>query len=254
MLTGGIARAINEYKNTGSIQNSTYTDYIRAFQSDLSHWKRDPTTAKNILYEIIKAMGSKSHWNSLTDGVATQPTIKSYVDNMYDCFTLAYFHHLRVPDKASKATKKGKKIYILDPFIFHSLRYWTSAVGSSTAMGMSMEYLSNEGNRGVLMETIVADHLIRFSFNLNPSDLFDARDEIFFYEPNKSEIDFIVNTGKGLLPVESKYRKNIPNSSIRLVRQFAENQKNKGIMVTKDEFKEDEGIVLIPASLFLTLI
>lgn len=254
MLTGGIARAINEYKNTSNIQNGTYTDYIAAFQSDLSHWKRDLTTAKNILSEIIKAMGSKSHWNSLTDGVASQPTIKTYVDNMYDCFALAYFHHLRVPSKASKATKKGKKIYLLDPFIFHSLRYWASSVGPSTAMEMSMDYLSKEENRGILIESIVADHLIRFSFNLNPSDPFDARDEIFFYEPNKSEIDFIVNTNKGLLPVESKYRKTIPNFSIRLVNQFAEKQKNKGFVVTKDEFKECEYAILIPASLFLALI
>ena len=68
-------------------------------------------------------------------------------------------------------------------------------------------------------------------------------------------IDFIVNIGKGLLPVESKYRKNIPNSSIRLVSQFAEKQKDiKGIVVTKDEFKEGKEVILIPASLFLALI
>ena len=97
-------------------------------------------------------------------------------------------------------------------------------------------------------------HLIRFLFNLNPSDPFDARDEIFFYEPNKSEIDFIVNTDKGLLPVESKYRRTIPSSSIRLVSLFAKNQNVKGFIVTRDEFKEYDNAILIPVSLFLTLI
>ncbi len=254
LLTGGIAKAINEYKNTSTIQNATYTDYIHAFQSDLAHWKRETTTAKNILEQIIKSMGCKVSWNSLTEDVASMPTIKSYVDNMYDCFTLAYFYHLRVADKASKATKKGKKIYILDPFIFHSLRYWTSSTGTETAFESSMNYLADDSNRGIIIESLVADHLIRLIYNLRPSDPFDARNEIFYWEPHNSEIDFIANMGPQLLPVESKFRTDIPSQSLRNVSQFAKNHNLRGLIITKNDFQEYENTVLVPASIFLSLI
>lgn len=257
MLTGGIACAVNEFKKTAKIQNETYNDYIRAFQSDLSHWKRDTSTAKYLISSIIEKIGCKVHWNSLKADFATQPTIKAYVNNMYDCFALVYFNSSRISGsgkRISGASEKGKKIYILDPFIFHCLRYWTSPVGNKTALELSMEYLSDETNRGKIIETIIADHLVRFAFNLNPSDNFDAKNEIFFWRPNKEEIDFIVNFDNKLLPIESKYRYDIPAKSIKLVSQFAKEQNINGIVVSKDEFKKYDNVITIPASIFLTLI
>jgi hypothetical protein len=255
MLTGGIACAINEYKKNGAIRDGVYSDYIRAFQSDLAHWRRDTNTAKHIVSGVIKATSSVATWHGLKGDMATHPTIKSYVETMCDCFVMIYFDRLRIPGRASRATEKGKKIYIPDPFLFHSLRYWTSPVGEHSAWQMSMDYLEDGMNRGKFVEAMVGDHLIRFAFNLNPSDNFDARNEIFYWKKKKEEIDFIVNFKNGLLPVEAKYRTSIPNSSLKFVNQFAKDQKNiKGIIVSKDDFGKNDNFVIIPASIFLVLI
>lgn len=253
MITGGIPRVINEYKNTGEIKNGTYADYINAFISDISG-KRDINTAKLLMTDILNSYTCKTHWNSLSSAGISQPTVKSYVEDMYDCFALAYFYHLRTEKKAGKGTKKGQKIYILDPFIFHSMRYWSLPIADKTAYETTMDFLSNSSNRGNLVESMVADHLIRFAYNRNPSDFFDVRNEIFFYEPRNTEIDFVLNMGDKLLPIESKFRNDIPHSSIKTVSVFAKNNDLRGIIVTKNDYEIKDNYILLPASIFLALI
>lgn len=253
MITGGIPRAINEYMISNTIKNGTYSDYINAFISDISE-KRDLNTAKLLMSDILKNIACKSHWNSLSSAGISQPSVKNYVEDMYDCFTVGYFYHLRTENKAGKGTKKGQKIYVLDPFIFHSMRYWSLPIADKNAFETTIDFLSDSSNRGNLVESIVADHLIRFAYNRNPNDFFDARNEIFFYEPRNTEIDFVLNMGKKLLPIESKYRNDIPYSSIKTVSSFAKNNNLRGIIVTKNDYEIKDNYILLPASIFLVLI
>ncbi len=103
------------------------------------------------------------------------------------------------------------------------------------------------------MESIVADHLIRFRFNLNPRDPFDPRDEIFFYPVKKTEIDFVVNMDNYCLPIEVKNRNDVPSSAVSTVRNYAKEYGINGLIISK-EYKKYDNVLSIPASLFLALI
>jgi len=253
LLTGGIAQTINEYKKTKRLSNGIYDEYLRAFQSDLSHWRRDPHKAKHIVSQIIQSMGSIITWDGIKSNIMTQPTAKSYVDAMYDCFIVLYFHRLRSLHNKKIAEQKGKKAYIADPFIFHAMKYWTQSVGTKTAQEIAMEYLEDPGHRGVLIESVVANHLVRYAFDLNPSDHFDSRYEIFYWK-DKYEIDFLLNFENNLLPIEVKYRNTIPSKTLRQVATIAQQEGLRGIIVSKDDFEEGESVVTIPASILLFLV
>ena len=74
----------------------------------------------------------------------------------------------------------------------------------------------------------------------------------FWRNPAKNEVDIVLETDSGLLPVEVKYRKQVAYRNMRGMLSFMRAHKvPRGVVVTKDiqdELHLDEGIIsLVPA-------
>ena len=88
--------------------------------------------------------------------------------------------------------------------------------------------------------------------------MFDYTNYIFYWQDkNKKEVDYILYDGYNIeVPIEVKYTSGkISKSQLTGFLNFRKikNLEN-GLIITKDEFKVDEGYIKIPASIFLLLI
>jgi hypothetical protein len=72
----------------------------------------------------------------------------------------------------------------------------------------------------------------------------------FWYSERGNEIDFIYNHEGTLIPVGVKYQSRINKSDYTGMKRVF----GKGILITQDTIFKDEGIVGIPAWLFLALV
>ena len=130
-----------------------------------------------------------------------------------------------------KETIKMKKIYIQD------LGYYSYFQNYAT------DY--NDYNYDLISGNIIEN----FIFNeLNKL----YQDKIYFYRTiSKAEIDFVILSGKEVIPIEVKFRnkvKTIPE----VIKNFRKNYNvsKKTIIITKNQFKENNEVIFIPVYAF----
>jgi predicted AAA+ superfamily ATPase len=141
-----------------------------------------------------------------------------------------------------------KKIYVLDPFIFHALHGWANA---------KKDYFANArantldlAMKSKMVEAVVYNHLCRFAYNLNPRDLFDPKDMICYYkDKSEKEIDFVLLFDGRYYPFEVKYQATIATEDFFPFKAFG-----KGVLITKDHLDVYRNYVQIPITIFLLLI
>lgn len=261
LITGGIPRSIDSYISHGAIPEIVYSDYVNLITRDVIRWGGKEMFLRQILKRITETLSSRISWNSLKDGteISTHDTAHWYVDLLSSSYVTSYIYHLN-QDRGEPFYRKAKKIYFSDPFIFHSLRWWTMGMG----MGMSrkspfddsVEYLKNPENKSKVIESVLCDHLIRLLSTLN-SLKFDYSTNLFYWVSRKGrEVDFVAKVGKNnrFLPVELKYQPTIRREDVYGLLDFMKGGKSGyGVIVTRDELSEDRDHVRIPAALFLLL-
>ncbi|MFH1774950.1 MAG: hypothetical protein ABH874_08345 [Methanobacteriota archaeon] len=77
-----------------------------------------------------------------------------------------------------------------------------------------------------------------------------------YYWKDKQEVDIIMDTRRGLIPIEVKYKSRIDRMDLKGLLKFMEKFKvKKGIVVTKEMFEtqriDGKEILFVPAWLFL---
>ena len=251
LITGGIPKPINEFYAQNRIDNSTYEIYIRSLLGDLAKWNVQEASTKKILRSVSNKLTTTISWQSIVkdSDIGSHNTVAKYIDNLENSFVLNTLYQLDIAKKTVDS-KKEKKVYFQDPFIFHSLRAWVS--GQTDYFNSTLSYLEKPENKGNLIESIVGNHLTRFMYSVNPSDVFAPHEHIFYWRKKggKKEVDFVIKDKKGeFLGIEVKYQNTInPHDYIGL------NTFKKGILISKKEFNVTKNYVTIPVSLFLLLI
>lgn len=127
-----------------------------------------------------------------------------------------------------KETIKMQKIYIND------LGYYSYF--QNYAMDFNYDLIS-----GNIIENFVFNELSRL-----------FQENIYFYRTiSKAEIDFVIMLGKEPIPVEVKFRNKIKTIP-EVIKNFRKNYKisKKTIIVTKNEFKENNEAIFIPPYAF----
>lgn len=252
LLTGGIIKGICSYLNDGIIQNNLYATYISATIGDIKRWNKRDTYLSQILKVLIEKLTYPLSWNSIkkdTD-IGSPSTVAEYVDILKSSFVLCPLYKID-RSTAGPNIRKNKKIHFSDPFIFHALRSW---VYQTEPYEESIKFLGTE-NKAKLIESILCDHLIRFLYNLNPSDTFDPSRNLFYWSDNVHEVDYIVKIKNDYIPIELKYQNTIRGSDYQGIYSFysADSEYN-GIMISKHDLNIHREITSIPVHLFLLLI
>jgi hypothetical protein len=192
LLTGGFPRPVNEFSRSGTVSLETYEAYVRVISGDLVRWDYDERTARELLSGIAEKMGSPLSWRTLaadTD-LGSHHTAARYVDALERSFVVQslYQYDLR---RRRRSPRKDRKLYIRDPFMFHTLRAW--AAGHPVPFEFGREYLADPARRGALLEAVVADHLSRLAYSARPAALFDSYDRVLFWRSKKGwEVDFVL--------------------------------------------------------------
>ena len=252
LLTGGIISALDYYLRNGFISQDVFSTYVQVTIGDILRWRKRESYLAQLLNRIIETMTTRVSWNRLRRGtdIGHTDTVADYVDVLQSSFVLCALYNLD-RSKGEPRYEKEKKLYFLDPFIFHALRSWVFQLSSYDE---AIRFLgSNE--KGKLVESIVCDHLIRFAFNLNPSDTFDPARNVFYWKGKRREVDFVLKIENDYVPVEVKYQSSIKSSDYNGIFSFTSaNSKFQGILITNDHLNIHRDVVAIPAYLLFSII
>lgn len=256
VITGGIPRVVNEYIETHKISEGTYTTYLDAIIGDLNSLNKHESVFRQLIQNVITSTGWPASWSSLqknTD-IGSKNTVAEYIDILTRMFILSVFYQYDSTNKRG-LIQKEKKIHFHDPFYFHVLHGWCN---NRESFELCKSYISDQTNFGLLLEGIVADHLIRLAFNFSQKkQTFVYANLLYFwkYGPDK-EVDFIYNDGINHdLPIEVKFQKRIINRDLDGIINFKRQTGVKNaLLLTKQNLQKDNECVMIPTSMFLLLI
>ena len=247
-LTGGFPAVINDYlknKFIGKkeyIRSELYEMLIRIVLGDITKIKRSETITREILGNIIEKYTTRYSYTSLGKNLnIPHQTIIDYLDVLEDSFIIEVFNSFDINKKRLRA-KGDKKVYLFDPFIFHSIN---SYIGGVDGFTFSKESILK--NKDKLIEGITASHLIQ-------TQLVPYLKEWktycwFFYSSSGKELDFVFKTKNKFIGIESKYKEDVDKKEINIVEGITEY-----IVLTKNKFERGDKISFIPVSVFLSLI
>ncbi len=140
----------------------------------------------------------------------------------------------------------SKYVHYLEEAYLLKLGYNYSGSGMVSERKLKKGYLSNPSLSTIAQKTLDDGRLVEQTFFIRPEVRF------FWRTPQKDEVDIIIETEKGLLPVEVKYRKDISGKSMKpLVKFMKKYHLKRGIIITKNRegrLESESGIIdMIPA-------
>ena len=250
LLTGGIPVAINELKEKGTISKNTYAIYLKAIIGNLTKYGHKERTFKQIARASLKSLSNPVSWNGFAGektGIKSPKTVGAYAEALEDLYVANISYKLNLHSR--DAPSEYKKIYVLDPFVFHALHGWSNDKKNHFTNAKN-NVLKNPEMKSKLVESVVYGHLCRLAYNMHLKDLFDPKSLLFYYRDKKNkEVDFVLSYDDKYYPFEVKYQASIGNSDFAGFSPFG-----KGILVSKNELRTYRNYACIPASLLLALI
>ena len=247
LLTGGFPGVINEYLNNKfvkkkeTIKSEMYETLIRIILGDISKIRRSEQIGKEIIRGIVKRYGTRYSFSAIGKDIELpHQTVIEYLELFENSFVAGVLYPFDISRK--KPMFKGeKKIYFLDPFIYHAV---SSFLTGADGFVNSRESLTK--NKDVLIESVVSNHLIQIK---EVPYLREWKTYLgFFYSSTGKEIDFIYRKNNGnFLGIEVKYRESKRKlTKIDGIKEY--------IVLTKSQLERRDNVLFVPVSLFLALL
>lgn len=239
MIAGGYPEFLEEkdYNRIGeSIRDKIklifFKDIVRYFKI------RNPKVLEDLFKVLAKNSSNRLNIMDTARLLDIQrPTLKDYLRYLAKAYLIKASEFYSTSRKAR--IRKQSKWYVLDPGIRNGISDYLDDL-----------LLKNETELGIVVESILFDHLSRLKYNLEPGPETDI-----FYWKNKKEIDFVLTIKRKPIPIESKYRMYLPQDNIDEINEFIKkNGSPLGIVVTRDLFKLDGLVLKIPLWIFLLIV
>ena len=255
MLTGGTPQVVNEKITTGIISESTYTNYLDGITGSWSELRKNEMLLRQFGGAIIKSQGSHISWSNLSkeSALGSPNTAADYASTLHDLFALSIIHRYGTDNKIPMI-QKDRKFYFHDPFFLHIFHGWIKPQGN---FKISLEHIQDEKNQSEIIEGIVADHLIRWSFALSSKkQTFNYFNHVFYWKDDKNrEVDFVLYDGDSIeTPIEIKFRNRINYKELGGLVSFLNQTDKGGIVLSKSDLSVKSNYVVIPVAVFLLLI
>lgn len=236
---GGFPAAVRDYlrEDTREVTDATVRALWDIMAGDVSRIGRDPTVAMKLLERLSISLGTPISWTQLAEaiGVASPATAAEYARALAEAFELLVIYSWDT-SRATRAPKRGKKLYAVDPII---LRFPERITCSTRLPDLPL-----------LVENIVALALFR-SAERELVEAFPVPQALFHWRSAAGkEIDFLVGRVPAKLPVEVKYQRSITGRDTLVIRQrFA-----SGILLSRTALDLAGPVKIVPAALFLWLL
>lgn len=209
-----------------------FKDIIRYFRI------RNPRVLEDTFKLLAKNSGTNFNINKTARLLDIQrPTLKDYLKYLTKAYLIKSSEFCS--QNRRKRIRKQDKIYVLD-----------AGIRNAVVDYLDENLIKDTTELGIVVESVLFDHLIRLKFNLDPGPEPDI-----FYWKNKKEIDFVLPVKRKFIPIESKYRSKIPKETIESIKDFIKEKNSPfGIVITKDEFGLIDNILKIPLWVFLLVV
>ncbi|MEM5812052.1 MAG: ATP-binding protein [Candidatus Aenigmatarchaeota archaeon] len=220
---GGFPRAFYELMENGEIKEETYDIYWKWLIHDIAKINKSEKIVTSLLLGILKNYSTKFSFSSIARDVeiGSHVTVREYLEILEDLFVIRNFHTFDL-NKKIVVYRKMRKAYFIDPFLFHVIQRKLTG--------------KKEVDNDKIVEGVVVESLTR---------AIKDKLKIGFYH-NKKEIDICFSN----FGIEVKWQENVNFKDFPKV-----DIKNK-ILLSKNtlEFDEAHNILILPVSLFLSLI
>jgi len=236
LIIGGFPSVINSHIKYRTEGNKVYLfDEIQTVKERLIDSLRKAGKKEGICFQLIgsikKRLSSRYSFTQLkeTEIDLSKETIINYLNHLKDIFLLKIIYAYNF-GKNEIGWKKDKKIYLLDPFLYHEELILDQD-----------KILTNEEFLGKLVESISA-----INFSYLKEDFLNPLETFLFFWYNSKEIDFIIKD-RSLIAIETKFRRKIDKvNKIDQVKKY--------VVLTKNLFEYKEDVIFVPASIFLMLL
>jgi len=240
LLTGGFISAINDYKENGAIRQNVYSNFLHWFLAYVARSNRDIILTRQIMEKLILNLGQPIGYKTLTHKTKakTHLTAAEYLNVLESMFAVKTVYQSAGGEPSSR---KAKKIYFQDPFIFWLFYSYTH--GSLNYYQLARERLHDDQVFAVLAENMVLSHLIK-----------DAEAKITYWRDNikKKEINFLVKRGKNITPILIRYNQEIKQADFNIFKQASASRRiKKGIIISRERLENKNGIKIMPLTHFL---
>ncbi|MEW6528926.1 MAG: ATP-binding protein [Candidatus Micrarchaeota archaeon] len=225
LITGGVLKAIYEYKRTESLSSETYQTYLNWVKGDMSRLNRSESILKQIVKGIVKTYSTRYSLTAIAKdlGIPCHKTVSEYLDEMEALFLIRNQYAMDI-SRGILSYKKNRKSFFIDPFFYNAFKGWI--------MGVFKPYSFEDAAK--VIEGIIMESLSR------------AYGEVtYFYK--ERETDFIIKEGNAYTGIELKWQDSVKASDFQNYKIF----KNR-ILLSKDTLKFEE-VKIVPVPMFLSL-
>ena len=238
LLVGGYPLSINLYFQKLSIENSAYNTYLQAILGDLAKIGKTESFLREIASLIISKKFEPIDWQTIAQStsIGSHSTVQSYVEDLTYLFVFNVLYSVKTLGATAISFRKRRKVYFVDPFIFHTLNSWCA--GSAQPFNYALRWLENPDNKAKLAESIAISFL-KWKFSLHA------------FWRNRGEIDFIGFVNKRPeLYLEIKYQSKIVSEDKKSLKKV-----KGGLLLSRDilYFDKENNILIIPLAYFLAL-
>lgn len=246
LLTGGFIRAINSFSANGStIGIDIYHQYLSWVLGDLAKMGRKESYSRQVFDQIIRNMTVNIGFDTIAKktSIASHLTVEDYLDIMESNFIVKILYQVDV-NKKIPVTRKTKKIYFQDLFLFWV--FWGYVSGSPDYFSAAKTRLNDVLIKSRIIENLIMTSLMPLETSVNWSNIV-----FFFRTTNQAEVDFVVKREGGeLLPIEVKYQNEVSRGDFLNLDKL---NKQKGIIISKEDFQIEKNKWILPVEIFLLL-
>jgi len=235
---GGFPTAVRDYLASGTreVTDATIRILWDVIAGDVSRIGRDPATAMKLLERVATSLGTPISWTQLAEamGVASPATAEEYTRALAEAFELLVVYAWDT-SHATRAPKKGKKLYAVDPILLR--------------LPERITYSTRLPPLPLLVENIVALAMFR-SAERDLVEAFPVPQALFHWRSTTGkEIDFLLGRKASKLPLEVKYQQTISGRDTLVIRRSF----GGGILLSRNTLDMKGPVVIVPAALFLWL-
>lgn len=149
--------------------------------------------------------------------------------------------------------------YLKQAFLINILENYSNNIAKVIRSNKKLSILDNGIQNSLLKQKNIDDNLaghiiesmVDFDFRLLCEK--ENYKQFYYRNPDKEEIDIIIDRNIDIIPIEVKYTNQIENSDLKVINKFIESHQDKkinqakfGIIVTKDILKKDGNLYFIP--------
>ena len=196
MQIGGFPHAVHDWVLHGHVMDETYTTYKNWIIGDAARFGLSEEILKHIFFRIAETLSSRITWPKIIEQtpIKSHETALSYLEHLQEAF-LCHIHYCYDPNKKGPAFQKARKVYLIDPLLYHLAYGWRK---NMVHIHQWVEdWLHSDENKGKLLESF---------FVVGAAE---QRPDVYYWysTKEKKEVDLVMESESGLKLFEVKWNR-----------------------------------------------